>query len=140
MGAPVMERLLLRAGLRPTRKRLQLARILFDGPDKHVTAEQVMQATRDSGPTISLATVYNTLNQLAAAGLLRRISLDGSRTFFDTNTSEHHHIYYEEDDRLVDLPGDRLQISGLPVPARGAKVKSVEVLIRMHSDPQSDQT
>jgi len=134
MQTPVLERLLVRAGLRPTRKRLHLARLLFDGPDQHVTAEDLMQAVQESGHAVSLATVYNTLNQFSAAGLLRRISLDGTKTFFDTNTADHHHIYHEDEDKLVDVAGGRIQINGLPRLAKGDKVKSVEVMIRVNSE------
>lgn len=133
MDSPVLGRLLLRSGLRPTQKRIALASLLFDGPDRHVTAEDVMREAKAQGIDISLATVYNTLNQFCAAGLLNRIILEGPRTFFDTNTSDHHHIYNEDEDRLSDVPGDRIRVEGIPPLAKGEQVQSVEVLVRVKS-------
>ena len=128
------KRLLLKAGLRPTRKRAQLADLLFDGPDKHVSAEEVMAAAQEAGIEVSFATVYNCLNQFSAAGLLRRITVDGVRVTFDTNTDDHHHIYYEDTGELVDIPGDRITVRGMPKLARDVAVQSVEVTIRVRKD------
>ncbi|MET0544721.1 MAG: iron response transcriptional regulator IrrA [Caulobacterales bacterium] len=125
------ERLLLKAGLRPTSQRLGLAAVLFDGHDKHVTADDVMHLASNAGVDVSVATVYNTLGQLCAAGLLRRVTLDGGRTFFDTNISAHHHVFFEDDDRLMDLPGDSIQVTGLPDLGDGATIKSVDILVRV---------
>ena len=122
---------LAKAGLRPTAKRVALARLLFDGIDKHVTAEDVMDFARKRKLKVSQATVYNALNQFSAAGLLKRIVLDGSRTVFDTNITEHHHIYYEDDGRLVDLPGDTVAIAGLPQLKDGEALNAVEILVRV---------
>ena len=131
MTQQALESLLRRAGLRPTQKRLEIARLLFDGPDKHVTAEDVMDIARRKKVRVSQATVYNTLNQLCAAGLLKRIILDGSRTFFDTNTTDHHHIFHEDDANLVDVPASAINILGLPELAKGETLRSVEVMVRV---------
>jgi Fur family iron response transcriptional regulator len=125
------ERLLAKAGLRPTTQRLGLVALLFDGADKHVTADDVLTLATKAGVDVSVATVYNTLGQLCAAGLLRRVTLDGGRTFFDTNVSAHHHVYFQDEDRLIDVPGDSIAITGLPDLGDGAKVKSVEILVRV---------
>lgn len=121
---------LLRAGLRPTAKRLQLAHVLFDGGDKHFTADQAHQMTARAGMRMSQATVYNTLNQFAAAGLLTRIALDSKRTYFDTNTGDHHHLFYEDDDELVDVPADEVRITGLPKLKDGTSIRRVDVVLR----------
>ncbi len=131
MDQQALERLLRRAGLRPTQKRLDIARLLFDGPDKHVTADDVMCAARHKKVRVSQATVYNTLNQLCAAGLLKRIVLDGSRTFFDTNTADHHHIFHEDDADLTDVPADAINILGLPPLGDDETLRSVEVMVRV---------
>ena len=89
---PVLDRLTA-AGLRPTRQRLALARLLFDSGDRHVTAEQLHQQAVGNGVKVSLATVYNTLNQFTASGLLREVAVDSRRSYFDTNTELHHHFF-----------------------------------------------
>ena len=119
------------AGLRSTRQRLALGRILFDGTDRHVTAEALHAAAARAGANVSLATVYNTLNQFTAAGFLREVSIGPGKSFFDTNTSDHHHIYYETEHRLEDIdPGD-LRIAPLPVPPPGQTVSRIEVVGRV---------
>jgi len=123
--------LLQTAGLRPTRQRLALGRLLFDGPDRHVTAEQLHAEARDDRISVSLATVYNTLNQLTAAGLLREVVVEPGRSIFDTNTSAHHHFYHECTGELRDIPGDQLVVANLPPPPPGAKVARVDVVVRL---------
>ena len=131
MARDTAEKMLLKAGLRPTSQRIGLAAILFDGADKHVTPDDVMRLAQSAGVDVSVATIYNTLGQLAAAGLLRRVTLDGSRTFFDTNTSAHHHLFVEDEDRLIDISGDSMQITGLPELGDGVRIKSIDVLVRV---------
>lgn len=119
------------AGLRATPKRIAIGGLLFDGVDRHVTADNVAAMARKAGVRVSLATVYNTLNQFVAAGLLKRIILDTDRTYFDTNVSEHHHLFFEENGVLHDIPGDSIRVEGLPDAPIGAKVRAVEVIVRM---------
>src|ERR1700733_13722914 len=85
--------LLQDAGLRPTRQRMALAALLFDGCDKHMTAEQVHAALRRNRTRVSLATVYNALHQFTEAGLLREVTIDSNSIYFDTNTGSHHHFF-----------------------------------------------
>jgi Fur family transcriptional regulator, iron response regulator len=119
------------AGLRPTRQRLALATLLFGARDRHVTAEELHEEAVAAGVPVSLATVYNTLHQLTEAGLLRELSVDGSRTYFDTNIGDHHHFYCEEDGSLTDIDGDHIEVSGVPQPPAGAKLKRVDVIVRV---------
>jgi Fur family iron response transcriptional regulator len=123
--------LLRRAGLRPTRQRVALAALLFSGPDRHVTAELLHAEARQAGERVALATVYNTLHQLRQAGLLRAIAIDGSRTYFDTNTSNHNHFYFERDGRLLDIPGDTIRVSGLPEAPAGTCISHIDVVVRL---------
>lgn len=125
------------AGLRATPKRIAIGGLLFDGVDRHVTADDVADMARKAGIKVSLATVYNTLNQFVAAGILKRIILDTDRTYFDTNVSDHHHLFYETSGDLLDVPGDSLRIEGLPAAPEGARVRAVEVVIRMSGTPVS---
>jgi Fur family iron response transcriptional regulator len=119
------------AGLRPTRQRLALASLLFSNRDRHVTAEELHEEAVSGGLPVSLATVYNTLHQLTGAGLLRELSVDGSRTYFDTNTGDHHHFYCEEDGALIDIDGESIAVSGVPHPPAGSKLKRVDVIVRV---------
>ncbi len=120
------------AGLRPTRQRLTLATLLVgDGRHRHVTAESLFDAAKDKGDTVSLATVYNTLRAFSDAGLLQEVTVDGSRSYFDTNTHDHPHFFWEDEGRLSDAPTDQLVISQLPDVPEGAEIASVDVVIRL---------
>lgn len=129
-----VENRLQAAGLRATPKRLAIGGLLFDGRDRHVTADDVAVMARKSGIRVSLATVYNTLNQFVAAGLMKRITLDTDRTYFDTNVSDHHHLFFEDNGILHDIPGDSIRVEGLPEIPAGSKISSVEVIVRMSGD------
>jgi Fur family iron response transcriptional regulator len=119
------------AGLRPTRQRLGLGRLLFDGGDRHVTAEHLHGEAEAAGLRVSLATVYNTLNQFTAAGLLREVVVEAGRSYFDTNTSDHHHFFVEGTGQLQDIPGDQLRVSDLPSAPAGTAVSRVDVIVRV---------
>lgn len=119
------------AGLRPTRQRLALAKLLFDGGDRHVTAEMLHAEVLSANVRVSLATVYNTLHQFTSCGLLREIVVDASRSYFDTNMSDHHHFYMEDGGELLDIPGDEIVVSRLPVVPQGKQIKRVEVIVRV---------
>jgi Fur family transcriptional regulator, iron response regulator len=119
------------AGLRPTRQRLALAKILFEGGNRHVTAEMLHAEVLNANVRVSLATVYNTLHQFTSCGLLREIVVDSSRSYFDTNTSEHHHFFMENSGELTDIPGDQIVVSKLPIVPEGHDIKRVEVIVRV---------
>ena len=123
---------LAEGGLRPTRQRLALAELLVgDGQNRHVTAESLFAAAQDDGAGVSLATVYNTLRAFCDAGLMQEDTVDGSKSYFDTNTHDHPHFYWEDDGSLTDAPADQLQIAHLPTPPEGAEIASVDVVIRL---------
>ena len=119
------------AGLRPTRQRRLLANLLFQHGNRHVTAELLHREVVRSGSQVSLATVYNTLHQFTAAGLLRLVIVEPSRNYFDTNTEPHQHFYDEEGGELTDIAGDSIAVSGLPQPPKGMTVARVDVVIRL---------
>jgi Fur family transcriptional regulator, iron response regulator len=129
------EEILRRAGMRPTQQRRLLGQLLFGCGDRHVTAEALYAAALAAGMKLSLATVYNTLNQFTQLGLLRQIGIDGARSFFDTNTTVHPHFFYEDEGRLVDVP-DSVVFDQLPEPLEGYDLQRVDVVIHLRRAPQ----
>ncbi len=129
-GVTVLERL-RDAGLRPTRQRLALAKILFARGHRHVSAEQLFNEAKSSRVDVSLATVYNALHDFTGKGLLREISIDSSSSYFDTNTGNHHHFYFERSGHLEDIPSEHVNISALPEAPGGAEITRVDVIIRV---------
>jgi Fur family transcriptional regulator, iron response regulator len=132
-GCPIhdLRRKLNTAGLRPTRQRLRLGWLLFGSGDRHVTAERLYEEALAAQAPISLATVYNTLNQFTSAGLLREIAVDGARTYFDTNLAEHQHFLSEEAHLLVDLPQQLIDLSRLPELPEGMEIDRIDVIVRL---------
>lgn len=121
-------------GLRPTRQRLALAKLLFDGADRHVSAEQLHAEAVAAEMRVSLATVYNTLHQFTTVGLLREVVVEAGRAYFDTNTTNHHHFYHVDDGKLVDIDHNRLSVAALPEPPAGTAIDRVDVIIRLRGD------
>ncbi|MEJ6391809.1 iron response transcriptional regulator IrrA [Gymnodinialimonas sp. 2305UL16-5] len=120
------------ADLRPTRQRLTLAALLVgDGKDRHVTAEGLHDLVLGSGDKVSLATVYNTLRAFCDAGLMQEVTVDGNRSYFDTNVDDHPHFYLENDGRLTDAPASELEIKSLPNVPDGYEIAKVDVVIRL---------
>ena len=122
---------LRRVGLRPTRQRVSLGWLLFAKGDRHVTAEVLYDEARRARVPVSLATVYNTLHQFTEAGLLRQLAVDGSKAYFDTNPTEHHHFVLEDEGELVDVPAEGVTVGALPEAPEGMEVAGVEVIIRL---------
>lgn len=122
------------AGLRPTRQRLTLAQLLVgDGQNRHVTAESLHEAAISGDDSVSLATVYNTLKAFCDAGLMSEITVDGSRSYFDTRTDDHPHFFWEDDGRLSDAPADSVKITNLPDAPEGAEISKVDIVIRLRT-------
>lgn len=121
------------AGLRPTRQRLALAKLLFDGGHRHFTAEQLHAEAMGAEVRVSLATVYNTLHQFNDAGLLREVVVEAGRSYFDTNMEDHHHFYIEGSGELQDVAREKVVLSELPEAPEGMKVSRVDVVIRLAS-------
>ena len=119
------------AGLRPTRQRMALGWLLFGKGARHLTAEMLYEEATLSKVPVSLATVYNTLNQLTDAGLLRQVSVDGTKTYFDTNVSEHHHFFIEGENALVDIPNAEAIVGKMPAAPAGFEIARVDVVVRL---------
>jgi Fur family iron response transcriptional regulator len=134
LGEAEVIELLRRAKLRPTRQRLALGGLLFTEHGRHVTAEIQHAEAVAGGERVSLATVYNTLHQFKRAGLVRELAIDGTRTYFDTNTSNHSHFYVEQEGRLMDIPEGSIRVDGLPTPPRGMRISHVDVVVRLIED------
>ncbi len=126
-----VEMLLHMAGVRPTRQRLTIAKWLFDGHHKHITAEQVFAAMSRNHSHIALATVYNCLHQFTSAGLLQRVPLDGGQIYFDTNMEHHHHFLDDATGELSDIPANAVRITRLPEAPPGKTVSVVSVIVRL---------
>jgi Fur family iron response transcriptional regulator len=125
------------AGLRPTRQRVALAELLLGGGHRHVSAEDLHAEALAAQVRVSLATVYNTLHQFQQAGLLREVAVDASRSYFDTDTSDHHHFYLEDEQRVIDIPPNSIFIQGMPEPPQGTVVTHVDVVIRVRKPARS---
>ena len=117
-------------GLRPTSQRMILAKILFDGTNKHVTAEMLHQEALMSPKKVSLATIYNTLHLFTKLGLLREIIVDSDCSYFDTNTTNHHHFYREDTRELIDIDGSDIQIGHLPNAPEGSQITRIDMVVR----------
>ena len=119
------------AGLRPTRQRMALGWLLFAKGDRHVSAEMLYEEALRARERVSLATVYNTLHQFTEAGLIRVLAVEGSKTYFDTNISDHHHFFVEGENHVLDIPVSNLEIGNLPEPPEGMEIAHVDVVIRL---------
>ena len=128
-------RLLRGAGLRPTRQRVALAHLLFASGDRHVTAETLHEEALGRKVPVSLATVYNTLHQFTEVGLLREVAVEGAKTYFDTNTSNHYHFFCEHSGRLLDISTGAIRIEGIPEAPEGMTISRVDVLVRLVEKP-----
>ena len=127
---PIEERL-RHCGLRPTRQRVALGDLLFAKGDRHLTVEELHEEAVTAGVPVSLATVYNTLHQFTEAGLIRVLAVESSKTYFDTNVSDHHHFFVEGENRVLDIPVSNIAIDNLPEPPEGMEIANVDVIIRL---------
>jgi len=133
LGCPVHELRgkLRKAGLRPTRQRVALGWLLFAKGARHVTAEKIYEEASTSRVAISLATVYNTLHQFTEAGLLREVAIEGTKTYFDTNTKDHHHFLIEDENRLVDFAPSLVEVAKLPEVPEGYEIARIDMIVRL---------
>lgn len=125
---------LLAAGLRPTRQRLAICNWMFDGRDKHFTAEELYRelssAPKSSGQSLSLATIYNTLKGFTEVGLLSTLNVDSGKMYYDTNTSHHYHLYDMKGRQLSDIETSAMSITGLPDIGDDLEIDRIDVIIR----------
>lgn len=126
---------LRRARLSTTRQRLDLMELLFTMRHRHVTAGGLCREAKRAGKRMSLATVYNTLNQFAHAGLLRRVAVGPEKVYFDTNVADHHHFYIDAEDRILDIPEGELAFRRMPKPPDGYVIVRIDVVVRLRRIP-----
>ena len=131
VGRSDVRAMLRHAGLRPTRQRMALAEILFGRGNRHISAEGLHEEALVHKVPVSLATIYNTLHQFTGVGLLREVAVDGSKTYFDTNVSDHHHFFVEDDNRVIDIPDGQMGVGRLPDPPPGYEISRVDVVVRL---------
>lgn len=131
MDTQDIQKQLRKAGLRPTRQRIALAELLFGCGDRHVNAEILHEEALEHNIPVSLATIYNTLHQFTGAGLLREVAVDGTRAYFDTNISNHHHFFVEDNEEVMDIPGNPTLLSKIPEPPEGMEVVRVDCIVRV---------
>lgn len=122
---------LARAGLRPTAQRRVIWQAITAAAPAHVCADALHRDLRQQGARASLATVYNTLRSFEQVGLLRRVSTASGRIWFDTDTADHQHFYVPDEDRILDIPGPRICLSGLPAPPTGYRIARVDLVIEL---------
>lgn len=125
---------LKQAGLRPTRQRVALARLLFAEGHRHVSAEELFQEARAAKIQVSLATIYNTLHQFTGAGLLREVPVDSGQSYFDTNVSHHHHFFVPTSGEVMDIMDEDFDVGRLPTPPEGYTIERVDVVVRLKPD------
>ena len=121
------------SGIRPTKQRLAICKILFDRKKTfHFTVEKLQKITeRESKEKISVATLYNTVQAFKKKGYLKEIAIKCNKTFFDKNTKHHHNFYDEDMSRLIDIEDKNISVNYLPKTPSGKKIKSVEVLVKI---------
>ena len=119
------------AGLRPTRQRIARASLIFAKGDRHLSAEELHEEALGVNVPVSLATVYNTLHQFTQAGMLRILAVEGAKTYFDTNVSDHHHFFVEGDNEVIDIPSGSTMVGNLPPVPEGMEIVNVDIIIRL---------
>jgi len=123
--------MLREVGLRPTRQRMALGWMLFGKGDRHLTAEMLYEEATKAKVPVSLATVYNTLHQFTDVGLLRQVAVDGSKTYFDTNSTQHHHFFVEGENALLDIPDNDVVVGKTPIAPEGYEIARIDVVVRL---------
>ena len=132
---------LRQSGLRPTRQRLKICEVLFSTEKTfHFTINDLNKIIEEKlSKKISLATVYNTVHAFKKKGYLKEISINSDKSYFDTNVTEHHHFFDEDTNELIDCSSDDIDSVNIKKNITGKKIKSVEVLIKVATDNQTQK-
>ena len=126
------------SGLRPTKQRLKICEVLFKSEKTfHFTVSDLTKIIEEKlNEKISLATVYNTVHAFKKKGYLKEISISSEKSYFDTNTSSHHHFYDIKDNELTDIDSNQIEIKNIPSPPKGKSIKDIGVVINVENDSQ----
>ena len=129
------------SGLRPTKQRLAICKVLFDRKDTfHFTIDNLKKKIeKNTKHKVSLATVYNTVHAFKNSGYLKEISLQGNKTFFDTNSTRHHHFYDQDTGDLMDIKNEDIHVSKVPSAPKGKKIKEIEVTISVANNSHNQK-
>jgi Fur family iron response transcriptional regulator len=129
------------SGLRPTKQRITICKVLFDRKDTfHFTIDNLKKKIeKNTKSKISLATVYNTIHAFKKNGYLKEIFVRGNKTFFDTNSKSHHHFYDQDTDSLMDIKNEDISISKLPPAPKGKKINGVEITVSLANNNQNQK-
>jgi Fur family iron response transcriptional regulator len=126
-------RRLKECGLRPTRQRVALVRLMIERGPRHITAEELFQEVRAAGIQVSLATIYNTLHQFTAAGLINEVVVGSGQNYFDTNPTAHYHYFDKRTGEIIDVPEDAIRFGRLPEPPPGKVIERIDVVVRIRN-------
>ena len=119
-------------GVRPTKQRMVLAKLLFEKGKRHISAEDLFDEVRNEDRKISLATIYNTLKQFTSLGLIREIVVDQNKSLYCTNKESHYHLYIEDENKVIDIPTKNIDLNIPSIPAC-LKLHDVDVIVRIRT-------
>ena len=119
-------------GLRPTKQRMILIKLLFENPDRHISAEELFEEVRKENRKISLATIYNTLKQFTKVGLLKELVVDQNKSIYCTNHDPHYHLYIEDEGKVIDIPQKNVNLDIPSIPAC-LSLHNVDVVVRVRT-------
>ena len=119
-------------GIRPTKQRMILAKLLFEKGKRHISAEDLFDEVRNEDRKISLATIYNTLKQFTSLGLIREIVVDQNKSLYCTNKESHYHLYIEDENKVIDIPTKNIDLNIPSIPAC-LKLHDVDVIVRIRT-------
>ena len=119
-------------GLRPTKQRMILIKLLFENPDRHISAEELHQEVRKEDRKISLATIYNTLKHFTKVGLLKELVLDQNKSIYCTNHDHHYHLYIEDESKVIDIPRKNIDLNIPSIPAC-LSLHNVDIVVRVRT-------
>ena len=120
------------SGIRPTKQRRVLAKILFEKPNRHLSADELFHDVKKEDRKISMATVYNTLKQFTSLGLVREIVVDQNKSLYCTNHKSHYHLYIEDEGKIVDIPTKNIDLNIPSIPAC-LQLHNIDVIVRIRT-------
>ena len=120
------------SGIRPTKQRRVLAKILFENGNRHVSADELFHDVKKEDRKISMATVYNTLKQFTSLGLVREVVVDQNKSLYCTNRKSHYHLYIEDEGKIVDIPTKNIDLNIPSIPAC-LQLHNIDVIVRIRT-------